>query len=232
MKAQTTRPAVDRFAGWPKPALQFFDGLHRDNSKAFFDAHREIYENAVRRPMTALLTALERDLGAGWETKIFRVNRDLRFSRDKRPYTEHVAGVFMGSKRATGIYIQMSREGLYIAAGTHQMASDQLARYRDAVAEKAGEKLARIVSGLTKDGYGVSEPSLRRVPAGHPTDHPRGDLLRRTSIMASRNWRPGPWLHTAEALDRVRGAWRDAKPLVTWLEEHVRVSTAPARRGP
>ncbi len=98
----------------------------------------------------------------------------------------------------------MSREGLYIAAGTYQLASDQLAPYRAA----DGEKLVRIVSGLTKHGYGVSEPSLRRVPAGYPADHPRGDLLRRTSMMASRNWRPGPWLHTPEALARVRGAWR------------------------
>ncbi len=232
MKARTTRPTVDRFAGWPKPAMQFFNGLHRDNSKAFFDAHCEIYETAVRRPMNSLLAALERDLGSGWQAKVFRVNRDLRFSRDKRPYNEHVAGVFTGSKRATGFYIHMSREALYIAAGTYQLASDQLARYRAAVAGRDGEKLVRIVSGLTKDGYGVSEPSLRRVPAGYPADHPRGDLLRRTSMMASRNWRPGPWLHTPEALARVRGAWRDAKPLVTWLEEHVGVSTAPGRRGP
>lgn len=231
MKTKVTTPRVDRFAGWPKPALQFFDGLHRNNSKAFFDAHCEIYEKAVRAPMAALLAALTRDLGSDWETKLFRINRDLRFARDKRPYNEHVAGVFMGSRRATGFYIQMSRDGLYVGAGAYQMASDQLGRYREAVGGKAGEKLARLVTTLTKDGYEVSDPSLKRVPAGYPADHPRAELLRRTSVFASRNWRPGPWLHTAEALDRVRGVWRDTKPLVAWLDQHVGPSTSPSRRG-
>lgn len=221
----------DGFVGWPKPALQFFNGLHRDNSKAFFDAHRETYETAVRAPMAALLAALARDLGAGWETRLFRINRDLRFSRDKRPYNEHVAAVFMGSHHATGVYLQMSREGFYVGAGAYEMASDQLGRYRDAVAGKEGEKLARLVSTLSKGGYGVSDPSLKRVPAGYPPDHPRSELLRRTSVFASRNLKPGPWLHTSEALDRVRGVWRDTKPLVAWLEERVGPSTAPPRRG-
>jgi uncharacterized protein (TIGR02453 family) len=222
---------VDGFAGWPKSALQFLDGLHRDNSKAFFDAHRETYETAVRAPMAALLAELERDLGAGWDTKLFRVNRDLRFSRDKRPYNEHVAAVFMGSRHASGYYMQMSRDGLYVGAGSHQMASDQLNRYRDAVAGKDGEKLARIVSALIKDGYGVGDPGLKRVPAGYPPDHPRGELLRRTSVFVSRNWRPGPWLHTAEALDRVRGVLGDTRPLAAWLDDRVGPSTAPPRPG-
>jgi uncharacterized protein (TIGR02453 family) len=224
-------PTVDGFDGWPKPALQFFAGLHRDNSKAFFDARRETYETAVRAPMAALLAELERDLGAGWDTKLFRINRDLRFSRDKRPYNEHVAAVFMSSRRAAGVYLQMSRDGLYVGAGAHELASDQLGRYRDAVAGKAGEKLARIVSALTADGYGVTDPSLKRVPAGYAPDHPRAELLRRTSLFASRNWKPGPWLHTTEPLDRIRGVWRDTKPLVGWLEERVGPSTAPPRRG-
>ncbi len=227
MEGKTIRTAGDRFSGWPKPALQFFRDLHRDNSKAFFDAHREIYETAVRRPMDALLAELEPSLGSGWLAKVFRINRDLRFARDKRPYKEHVAGVFTSNARAAGFYVQMAGEGLYVAMGSYQMASDQLARYPDAVAGKEGARLARIVSTLVNDGYEVSEPSLRRVPPGYPADHPRGELLRRTSMMASRAWRPGPWLHTAEALARVRDAWRSAKPLTTWLETRVGPSTVP-----
>ena len=230
MKGKLTRS--DRFVGWPKPALRFFKDLHRDNSKAFFDAHREVYETGVRQPMVALLAELERDVGAGWETKMFRINRDLRFARDKRPYNEHIGAVFMSSRRATGFYMQMSGEGLYVAVGTHEMAPDQLARYRTAVAGKDGERLARVVNTLVKGGYSVAEASLRRVPAGYPPDHPRGDLLRRTSLMPSRSWRPGPWLYSAEALRRVRGVWRDAKPLTGWLETRVGPSTAPAPRRP
>ena len=217
------------FAGWPKPAIAFFSGLRKDNSKAYFEKQRETYLSAVREPTEALFATLERELGPGWQAKVFRINRDLRFTKDKRPYQEHVSGYLAAATRATGLYIQMSDQGLYLAAGTHEMAPDQLKRYREAVAGKGGEKLARIVAALAQDGYAVTEPSLKRVPPGYPPDHPRGELLRRTGLMASRSWKPGPWLHSGEALDRIRGAWRDAKALNAWLDAQVGTSSAPGR---
>ncbi len=222
-------PAVrTSFAGWPKPALQFFHGLKKNNSKAFFEAHREVYEAQVRQPMEALLAEIERDLGPDLEVKIFRLNRDLRFSPDKSPYKEHL-GAYLSSG-ATGLYLQVSDDGLYVAIGSHEMAPDQLTRYRDAVAGKEGEKLARIVAALRKDGYQVTEPSFKRVPAGYPADHPRGDLLRCKGLMASRNWRPGPWLQTVEAKDRIWKAIKDSKPMTGWLDSLVGPTRQPARQ--
>jgi uncharacterized protein (DUF2461 family) len=119
---------------------------------------------------------------------------------------------------------------LYIAVGSHEMAPDQLTRFRDAVAGKDGEKLARIVAALKKDGYQVTEPSFKRVPAGYPADHPRGDLLRCRGLMASRNFKPAAWLHTVEAKERVRQAIKDSKPLTSWLETQVGPSREPARQ--
>jgi uncharacterized protein (TIGR02453 family) len=228
MKGAADTAVRTRFAGWPKPALQFFHGLKRDNSKAFFEAHRRVYEEQVRQPMEALLGEIERDLGPDVELKIFRLNRDLRFSPDKRPYKEHL-GAYLSSARAGGLYLQVSDEGLYLAIGSHEMAPDQLSRYRDAVAGKDGEKLARIVTALVKDGYQVTEPSFKRVPAGYPADHPRGELLRCKGLMASRNWKPAAWLHTAEAKERVRQAIKDSKPLSSWLDTQVGPSREPAR---
>src|SRR2546425_10718212 len=159
MKGRANTAVRIRFAGWPKPALQFFHGLKRDNSKAFFEAHRQVYEEQVRRPMEALLAELEQDLGPDLEVKIFRLNRDLRFSSDKRPYKEHL-GAYLSSARATGVYLQVSNDGLYVAIGSHEIAPDQLTRYRDAVAGRDGEKLVRIVSALAKDGDQVTEARL------------------------------------------------------------------------
>jgi uncharacterized protein (TIGR02453 family) len=230
MTAQTKTAVRVRFEGWPKPALSFFRGLKRDNTKAFFEAHRSVYEEQVRQPMEALLSELEQDLGADMEVKIFRLNRDLRFSPDKRPYKEHL-GAYLSSRRAGGLYLQVSDDGLYLAIGTHEMAADQLTRFRDAVAGKDGEKLARIVATLVKDGYQVTEPSFKRVPAGYPADHPRGELLRCKGLMAGRNWKPGPWLQTAEAKERIRDAIKASKPLTGWLDTQVGPSRLPARPG-
>jgi len=229
MKGRAKTAVRARFAGWPKPALQFFHGLKRDNSKAFFEANRQVYEEQVRQPMEAILAEIERDLGPDLEVKIFRLNRDLRFSPDKRPYKEHL-GAYLSSAQAGGVYLQVSNDGLYVAIGSHEMAPDQLTRYRDAVAGKDGEKLGRLVAALVKDGYQVTEPSFKRVPAGYPADHPRGDLLRCKGLMASRNWKPGPWLHTVEAKERVRQAIKDSKPLTSWLDTHVGPSRQPARQ--
>ena len=229
MKGTADTAARTRFAGWPKPALQFFHGLKRDNSKAYFEAHRQVYEEQVRQPMEALLAELEKDLGPDIEVKIFRLNRDLRFSPDKRPYKEHL-GAYLSSPRAGGVYLQVSNDGVYVAVGSHEMAPDQLTRFRDAVAGKEGEKLARIVAALAKDGYQVTEPRFKRVPAGYPADHPRGDLLRSKGLMASRNWKPGPWLHTVEAKERLRQAIKDSKALTSWLDAQVGPSREPARQ--
>jgi uncharacterized protein (TIGR02453 family) len=230
--ASRPRPAAkksERFEGWPKPAIDFFRGLRKDNSKAYFERQREVYLAAVKQPTEEFFAALQRELGPGWEVKVFRINRDLRFTKDKRPYQEHTSGYLAAANRASGLYVQVSDEGMYLAAGAHEMDAGQLKRYRDGVAGKEGEKLARIVAALERDGYAVTEPRLKRVPAGYPPDHPRGELLRRTGMMAGRSWKPGPWMHSGEALDRVRGAWRDAKALTAWLEAQVGPSTTPVR---
>ncbi|MDQ6712195.1 MAG: DUF2461 domain-containing protein [Candidatus Dormibacteraeota bacterium] len=229
MKGRAKTGVRTRFVGWPKPALQFFHGLKRDNSKAFFESHRQVYEEQVRQPMEGLLAEIERDVGPEVEVKIFRLNRDLRFSPDKRPYKEHL-GAYVSSARAVGLYLQFSNDGVYLAIGAHEMAPDQLTRFRDAVAGKEGEKLARIVAALVKDGYQVTEPSFKRVPTGYPADHPRGELLRCRGLMASRNWKPGPWLHTVEAKERVRQAIKDSKALSGWLDAQVGPSREPARQ--
>ena len=229
MKGRGNTAVRTRFAGWPKPALQFFHGLKRDNSKAFFEANRQIYEEQVRQPMEALLAEIERDLGPDIEVKIFRLNRDLRFSPDKRPYKEHL-GAYLSGARAGGVYLQVSNDGLYIAVGSHEMAPDQLTRFRDGVAGKNGEKLGRIVAALVTDGYEVTEPNFKRVPAGYPADHPRSELLRCRGLMASQSWKPGAWLHTVEAKERVQQAIKDSKPLTSWLDAQVGPSREPVRQ--
>src|SRR2546426_4402178 len=135
MKGAANTAVRTRFAGWPKPALQFFHGLKRDNSKAFFEAHRQVYEEQVRQPMEALLAEIERDLGPEIEIKIFRLNRDLRFTPDKRPYKEHLAS-YLSTARAGGLYLQISADGLYLAIGSPALAPRQVKRLRDSVAGK------------------------------------------------------------------------------------------------
>ena len=213
------------FAGWPDTALEFYEGLEADNSKAYWTAHKARYEEAVRGPMADLLADLEREFGEG---KVFRPNRDIRFSVDKSPYKTHIGAILSG-----GGYLQLSADGLAVASGIYGMAPDQLERYRRAVAEDLpGERLVCVIAEVEGDGIPVrGVQSLKTAPRGFPKDHPRIDLLRHKGLIAWKEWPPAAWLGTAEAKQRVAGVLRAARGLQDWLEAHVGPSTAPRERA-
>jgi uncharacterized protein (TIGR02453 family) len=202
------------FRGWPEDALDFYDGLEADNSRTYWQAHKDVYETCVYGPMAALLADLEPEHG---ETKIYRPYRDLRFSRDKSPYKTAI-GAHVGDG-----YVQLSAAGLAAGAGMYVMTSGQLERYRSAVAaESSGSKLADVIAGLRKQGIEVQgRESLKSAPRGYPSDHPRIDLLRHKGLVAWKEWPVGPWLATAAARKVVADFLISSRPLGDWLAEHV-----------
>ena len=212
------------FKGFPPEALDFWAGLEADNSKAYWTAHKDVYEQAVRGPMEDLAAACS-EFGS---FKIFRPYRDVRFSRDKSHYKTHMGAVTEGEGGSL-YYVQLSATGLFAAAGYYMMAADQLERYRAAVADdRAGAEVESVVTALEKGGYGVgAHETLKTAPRGYPKDHPRAPLLRRKGLIASRSFLPAKWLNTKAARDRVVKVWTDAAPLCAWLDRHVGPSQEP-----
>ncbi len=206
------------FSGWPEEALEFFDGLAADNSKAYWTAHQAIYRDKVLGPMAELVDELAAEAGAGaGPVKIFRPYRDVRFSRDKSPYQTRIAATVGGG------YIQLSAQGLAAGAGWYEMTPVQLAQYRQAVvSELAGGELESVVADLKRGDIEVTAHSeLKTAPRGFPADHPRIRLLRYKGIIAWQQWPVQPWLETAEAKDRVTGFLRRTRPLAEWLAAYV-----------
>src|SRR5437899_11933857 len=120
---------MSKFAGFPLAGLDFYEDLEADNSKAFWTAHKDVYDSAVREPMVALIAELEDDFGPG---KIFRPYRDVRFSKDKVPYKNHQGAVVRPAPGA-GWYVQIGAPGLFVAAGIYAASPDQLARLRTTI---------------------------------------------------------------------------------------------------
>jgi uncharacterized protein (TIGR02453 family) len=202
------------FRGWPVEALEFYEGLEADNSKAYWQQHKETYETVVRAPMEELLAELRPEWGEG---RIFRPYRDVRFSADKSPYKTNIAAT-IGSR-----YVQLTADGLAAGAGRWEMSPEQLARYREAVDEDAaGGDLERIVAAIRRAGVeAMGHGVLKTAPKGYPKDHPRIELLRFKGIVAWREWPAGAWLGTAKAKDRVIELFHTAEPLNVWLASHV-----------
>jgi uncharacterized protein (TIGR02453 family) len=210
------------FRGWKVEALEFFEGLEADNSKTYWQAHKDVYDDVVRAPMEELLAELEPKFGEG---RVFRPYRDIRFSKDKSPYKTAI-GATIGDG-----YIHLDARGLAAGSGMWEMAPDQLERYRAAVADdRSGSRVERIVSSARADGLAVSgHGELKTAPKGYPKDHPRIELLRYKGLTTWREWPAGAWLGTKRAKDRIVEFLERSKPLVGWLHEHVGPSTMPER---
>jgi len=203
-----------RFEGFPVAALDFYDDLEVDNTKSFWEAHKAVYEQAVKAPMAALTAALEPEFGSA---KVFRPYRDVRFAKDKTPYKNH-QGAFVAAGPATGFYVEVSARGIRTGAGFYEASSPRLAAYRDAVAEeKTGKQLQRILARLEKAGFEVGGDRLKTAPRGYAADHPRIELLRHRSLTVGHWIGFEPVVHTPELLDLVRADWRALKPLVDWV---------------
>jgi uncharacterized protein (TIGR02453 family) len=178
----------------PKEAIAFFKGLEANNSKAWFDAHRDDYQNNVLEPLKFLVMAL----GAAFSRKIpglvadprvngsiFRVNRDTRFSRDKNPYKTQ-AGAYLwigpGEKLACpGLYFEIGPRHVSLGSGTYMFADSAISAYRRYVAEK-GNKLAGAIRKATTAGFELGGEKLKRVPSGFDPAHKHAELLKHKGL--------------------------------------------------
>ncbi|TFV63225.1 UNVERIFIED_ORG: DUF2461 domain-containing protein [Bacillus sp. AZ43] len=216
------------FEGFPDEGLVFYEGLEADNTRTYWTGHKADYDQHVRAPLQALVDELAAEFGTA---KVFRPYRDVRFSHDKTPYKTHQGAVIHPEGRASALYVQISADGLRVSGGCWRLESDQVARYRRAVADDVqGPRLQAEVDRLSAAGWSIDGDRLVRVPAGYAADSPRLDLLKHKSLYGSRSWEPSDWLHTRSALEEVRSAWRDLARLNTWLDDNVGSTTKEPRR--
>lgn len=209
------------FQGFGPGVVRFYEELAANNSRDWWHANKRRYERDVRAPLEHLLEDLREEFG---EAKVFRPNRDTRFSRDKSPYKTAAAAVVGQAHGGIGtLYIQVSAEGLMVGGGAYMPATEQLARLRDAIADdRTGPELERIVASIRGNGGEVgAHEQLKTAPRGYPADHPRIELLRFKGIIGWYQHEPGPWLHSTKARDTVAEGWRSLRPLTTWLATNV-----------
>lgn len=204
------------FAGFPSAAFDFYDDLEIDNSKTFWDAHKSVYEQAVKQPMLDLTSALEPEFG---QAKLFRPYRDVRFARDKTPYKTH-QGAFVAAGPATGWYLELAASGFRVGAGYYDASSARLAAIRQAIDAPTGAELEKLVRRLGRAGWQIGGDAVKTTPRGYDADHPRLELLRHKTLFAGRSYSFDEVIDRPDLVDRVRKDWRAVRPLVDWLITH------------
>jgi uncharacterized protein (TIGR02453 family) len=202
-----------RFVGFPREAFAFFAKLAKNNNREWFQPRKEEYERVCQAPLQALTVALDPPLGS---SKLTRIYRDIRFSKDKSPYRTHVSTMVRGN------YLSLSTKGLYVGTGMYMPEPAALRKMREAIDDdRSGAALATLVASLRKKGYTVeSHESVASAPRGYSTDHPRLELLRMKDIHAGRRLSPSE-LSSARAVASVERVCREIAPLREWLLKHV-----------
>lgn len=175
----------DPFANLIPEALAFFAGLQADNSKDWFDAHKARYTDRVRKPAEALGEVMAAELGRltgrTLAPKVYRINRDVRFSKDRSPYNTHLHMLWStGAEDRPGWFFAVSPQGVGLSTGVMGFTPGGLDWVRHAIADEPEPWLAAVSVGTLGDW---GEPPLKRVPKPWDDSHPAADLLRRKSLI-------------------------------------------------
>jgi uncharacterized protein (TIGR02453 family) len=205
---------MNTFAGIPPEAFRFYAELEENNNRDWWLENKATYDTAVKEPLTLLLAELEPEFGPA---KLFRPNRDIRFSPDKSPY-KTAQGAFAARQEGVGFYLQINADGLLVGGGYHSHTPAQLARFRAAAdASASGSALQDIVDSVAAAGFAIEGEKLKTVPRDFAKDHPRAELLKHKSLSAGVELGQPEWLATPAARDEIAGRWRQLRPLVEWV---------------
>ncbi|MEK6804961.1 MAG: DUF2461 domain-containing protein [Nitrospirota bacterium] len=218
-----------QFQGFPKETFSFLSDLSSNNRKAWFDANkgrfRRVVEQSVQNFVAAMCTRLShafKDI-EHLEGKVFRIHRDIRFSKDKTPYKTHVGIRFSedASKNCAApfFYVQLEAERLLFVTGQKEFEGDALDGYRAAVLDaETGRALETLVNKMRHTGAGLQGEQLQKVPRGYPADHARADLLRFKGLYIESSLPVTQQICGPECVQVCLKQFARGKPLHDWLK--------------
>jgi uncharacterized protein (TIGR02453 family) len=221
-------PPVGGFTGFDRATLTFFESLEDNNNRDWFTANRDIYDTKIHPQMCALIADLSfafqaHEIAFTGDAKrsMFRINRDIRFSKDKSPYKTHISCVFSrdGSKQGVGIlYLQIGGGDVaFMAQGFYDPEPDDLASFRRAIAA-APQRWQETEAALEAEGLPLShDHALTRLPKGFEAHAgtPIADALRLKSFVVRRAIKTSR-LYTASLVDDVVAFARAGAPLIAF----------------
>ena len=226
--------STTRFNGFPKETVQFLGDLSINNNKPWFDAHKVVYQNYVLEPARECVLALgdrlqeispNVDADPRVNKSIFRIYRDIRFSKDKTPYKTNLAlwfpvGEGVEKFDKPGYYMSLEPGSLMLGVGIHRFSKPLLKKFRDAVIDPSlGVKLAKVSAQLGKKGYKLGEKTYKRTPRGYDPEHPMAEFLLFGGLTTGIETEIPKALYTPEYIDYCFGVFSDLVPVIHWIEE-------------
>lgn len=218
---------------FPRATCAYLADLAANNSRDWFEANRTRYETAWLAPAKDLVFRLSDAMAAldpphkatpKINGSIRRLNRDVRFSKDKSPYDPRLHLIFWTGahpNRSPGLHLVLRADGLGLGVGHWGMSAVELDRFRTAILDPlAGAELGDLLSATEAAGFSLMDPALKRVPAGFDADHPRAELLKHKGLVV---W-TGEAARPADLIGDDAALMHSLAPLVPingWLQSYV-----------
>lgn len=201
-------------------ARAFLRDLSQNNNRDWFQDHKAAYEARLRDPAKQLLEdlapAVSEMTGHPVGTKLFRINRDVRFSKDKTPYNTHLHMMWSiqgGARQNPVIFFGIGLDYVTVGAGLMGFDKPVLEDWRQ-LADGDPDYLRAALDPVLRKGYTLREPELKRVPKPFASDHAAADLLRHKSLVISGELGDDATL-PADLLNGFRDLWPVADLLLT-----------------
>ena len=220
------------FDGFPKDFFAFFRELKTHNERVWFEANKQRFRDSVQAPMAQFIAAMAsplRKISKNFVAdpkpnggSMFRIYRDVRFAKDKRPYKEHAACHFrhVGGKdvHAPGFYMHFADSEVHFGGGMYMPEPASLGHIRDAIVQKsAAWKAVKADRDFVKTfGDLGGDDMLTRAPRGYDPTHPLIEGIKRKSFFALRE-ADRALAASPKLVDVVAMTFKAASPLMKFL---------------
>ena len=221
------------FPGFPKELFKFLSDLSKNNNREWFNANKERYRSNVVAPVCEFITAVQPALHKISEYYVadprphggsmFRIYKDTRFSKDKRPYKDHVGCHFRHivgkDAHAPGFYMHLAPDEVFFGAGIWKAPNPELHKIRTAIVRNP-EQWKKVIKNrsMVKRFGGVDGEGLKRPPKGFDPDHIHVQDLKRKTFFVLQTVKPSSALKP-EFIKEVGKAFSTAGPLVKFITE-------------
>jgi len=208
-------------------SLSFLSSLKLNNNREWFEQHKAEYQKWVQKPavvyLEKLCNCLGEVFGVPFTGKIFRIHRDVRFSKDKTPYNPHIRMMFYGLDETSLLrptfFLSIEPEKVFFGVGNHQFTSKELPVFRELIMDKEhGEQLEKLIKSSKADGFILNEAELARVPAGYDKLHPRAYLFKHKGFAVWREF--ASTIEAVSSLELCLAVFIQLRPLFKLLKNY------------
>lgn len=226
---------MSSFEGFSTETLKFFEELTQNNTKVWFEAHRSVYDQYVLEPARGFVAAMGEKLHnfpirinaiPKVNQSLFRINRDTRFSHDKRPYKTNLGIWFWEGTRkrmeCSGFYFHLGDGKLMLGTGIHLFSKELLKLFRDAVTDKKRAlSLGAAVNKISEKGYIIGGKHYKRLPRGYDASHGQAEFLLFNGLTARIEEDTPEELYSPSIVEYAFSHYKNMYPLHEWLTKAI-----------